>query len=112
MTDVKCKVKSCYYWDNGDVCKADTIMVDNNSLARGNVEAGGRNRGLEVGELNIGAGRRDRDRDFEVGDLGGGAGLQGQERARTTRGESDLMARTSHETLCSTFRPRGSEPRH
>ncbi len=34
MTDVKCKVQSCHYWGNNDICTADSIMVDNNTASR------------------------------------------------------------------------------
>ena len=33
MTDVKCKV-SRHYWGHGDICQADSIMVDCNNRRR------------------------------------------------------------------------------
>ncbi len=32
MTKVRCSVNSCYYWGEGDVCKADSIWVNNNII--------------------------------------------------------------------------------
>ncbi|HHX29317.1 MAG: DUF1540 domain-containing protein [Bacillota bacterium] len=45
MTDVKCKVSSCHYWGHGDICQADSIMVDYNNR---------QSFGMEVGSLDVG----------------------------------------------------------
>lgn len=105
MTDVKCKVESCYYWGTGDICKADTIMVDNNT------GTGGR---MEAGDLTVGAAGRGRTRGFEAGDLttGGFTNVGTEQRTRTPGNRTDVQAKASHETLCSTFRPKDSAPRH
>ncbi|MEX0974406.1 MAG: DUF1540 domain-containing protein [Bacillota bacterium] len=109
MTDVKCKVQTCYYWGNNDICKADSILVDNNTVS------GGRSTPMETGNLEVSAdsGRRNKEsggrsasRDFEVSDLDTRTGS-------VTKTQSQVQAHTSHETLCSTFRPKGSEqPKH
>lgn len=119
MTDVKCKVQTCYYWGNNDICKADSIMVDNNSVS------GRRGIGMEVGELDIDAGNRSRNRKAgersfatptEAGDLDARIDAQS---GISTRSGTDIQsgrqggsqAHSSDETLCSTFRPKGSEPK-
>ena len=127
MTDVKCRVETCYYWGTGDICKADTIMVDNNTIRRTATEAGNldvnvgttiRDRGqtgrTEATDLTAGSTTRGRTRDFEAGDLTTGTfGKVGTEqRTRTSGNRSDVQAKTSHETLCSTFRPKDSAPGH
>ncbi len=138
MTDVKCKVQTCYYWGNNDVCKADTIMVDNNTGAagrttpmetgtldvnspsgrgsrsarsesdRGSTDLGGRNRAgrVEAADLTVGSVIRGGTRDFEAGNLTAGNVTD------TNKTQSQVHASTSHETLCSTFRPKGTEPKH
>lgn len=149
MTDVKCKVKSCHYWDDGDICKADSIMVDNNPVARTNMEIGsmdldtsatasgrgrsagagakyGDNAGTNAGssgtytsasgrEHTTGTGRG-RTTDAEVGDLSvGTTGVTGRQgTGAATTAPTQNSAKTSHETLCSTFRPKGTgtEARH
>lgn len=110
MTDVKCKVKSCYYWNNGDVCQADSITVDNNLIGRASMEAGS----LDVTTTKTSG--RGRKADNEVGDLDVGrtTGISSEQGTRTGT-ESQNVAKTSHETLCTTFRPKGTntaEPRH
>ncbi len=44
MTDVKCKVSSCHYWGHGDICQADSIMVDYNHR---------QTFGMEMGSLDL-----------------------------------------------------------
>lgn len=80
MTQVKCKVSSCHYWGHGDICEADSILVDYN-----------RNQSfrMEVGSL---------DTDRTTGRSPSGTGAE--------------KATTSEETLCKTFRPKDSQPRH
>ncbi|HHW17439.1 MAG TPA: DUF1540 domain-containing protein [Firmicutes bacterium] len=110
MTEVKCKVRSCHYWGSGDVCEADTILVDNN-LERKNTTK------MEAGNLDIDRGTTggaDRDygttkvggtrADFEAGDLGGTA-------TRTAGTDESGLAYTSETTCCRTFRPKGSARR-
>jgi len=124
VTDVKCKVRSCHYWGSGDVCKADTILVDNNvGETRGT--------GMEAGNLDLDrgtygtkrkpdfeAGTLDYNRDdteaarttygartktgFEAGDVTAGV-YQG-----TTTGRESQLASTSEATCCRTFRPKGT----
>jgi hypothetical protein len=103
MTDVKCKVESCYYWGKGDVCKADTITVDNNTGTAGRMEAA---------DLTVGPGTGERARDFEAGDLTTGpfTGPENRQGTRTAGGKTGVLARTSHETLCSTFKPKNAGP--
>lgn len=94
MTEVKCKVETCYYWGRGDICKADSIMVDNNTSAvrRGTT-------GMEIGDLDTRIGEQSRIENKSSTDV------------QTTR-QSGVHAKTSDETLCATFRPKGSEVRH
>lgn len=129
---VKCKVKSCYFWNNTDLCGADSIMVDNNLVSRSNMEIGSfdadtsasrgfaSNRGRSAGTSNTGktAGgatgtSRTSNMYTEVGDLdvGGTTGTTNTQGTGTVIGNQNA-AKTSHETLCSTFRPKGSESRH
>jgi len=103
LTEVKCKVESCYYWGTGDVCKADTIVVDNNTMSRTGMEAGN----LDVGNAGKERGRRG----FEAGELNIGA-TGGRQTTGTNLGKNEILAKTSHETLCSTFRPKGTEAKH
>lgn len=78
MTEVKCRVESCHYWGSGDICNAETIQVDNNV-------SGSRTFGMETGEL-----------------------YSGKETHRTQDVQDKEHARTSEQTLCRTFRPKGS----
>jgi len=125
LTDVKCKVESCYYWGDGNICKADSIMVDNNlgqraGIGTGNLGVGttgttaGRTGRTEAGDLTVGSENKGRTRDFEAGDLTTGAfrDAQTEGRTKTSANRSDVLAKTSHETLCSTFRPKNTEPKH
>lgn len=147
MTEVKCKVQSCYYWGNGNICKADSIMVDNNSLTRNRMEVGnldvnagiagtrgrpgrtgdfetadlttgagtrGRTGGFETGDFTTGTTTRGRTGDFEVGDLTTGpvGKPQTHEKPRAGTPSTDVLAKTSHETLCSTFKPKSAGTIH
>lgn len=91
MTEVKCRVKSCHYWQSGDICNADSITVDNNPVG---LSKGNRTRDFEAGDLTAGT----------PGDISTGQ----KTRADT---EDKNLAKTSHETLCSTFRPKSPETR-
>ncbi len=119
MTDVRCNVKTCYYWGD-NLCKADSITVDNN------MGSSRRGIGMEVGELEVdtqnrGRNRKAGDRSFampaETGDLDvridatSGMSTKSGTDVQSKR-QSGSQAHTSDETLCSTFRPKGSEPRH
>ena len=120
MTDVKCKVQTCYYWGDHDICKANSIMVENNTAS------GRRGVGMEVGELDVdtGKGSRNRkagDRSFatptETGDLDTRIDAQSGIETRSAtdvqpKHQGGVQAHSSDETACSTFRPKGSEPRH
>lgn len=79
MTDVKCKVESCYYWGQGDICRADSIMVDNNkrSAPLGRMEAGNLDVNENTGRSSVSPGGTDKN-----------------------------QATRSEETLCKTFRPK------
>ncbi|MGI6642996.1 MAG: DUF1540 domain-containing protein [Bacillota bacterium] len=110
MPEVKCKVKPCHYWKDGDICSAQSIMVDYNKRSARST--------MELGDLDIDIGRAgsrghnfegtDRGRentgmtDFELGDLTGPVGS-------TDVGHE---ARTSEETLCSTFKPKDSRHKY
>jgi len=94
LTEVRCKVSSCYYWGNGDVCKADTIMVDNDTGSTG------RGVRMEAGDLSINT-RNDAQSDIRK------SGTDVHSGSHSTN-----QARTSSETICSTFRPKGTQPRH
>lgn len=103
MTQVKCKVEPCFYWKDGDICGADSIMVDYNSQnATTRMEAGDdiafHAREARTPARSFG--------DFETGDLSGSF--------RKTKGNkgNEKEAKSSEETLCSTFRPKSMEPRH
>lgn len=118
MTEVRCKVSSCYYWGNNDICKADSIMVDNDTSAVG------RGVRMEAGDLdtNTGRGRNRRAGDrsivtgFEAGDLDTRIDAQSDIKQSGTDVQSGShstnQAQTSHDTICSTFRPKASQPRH
>lgn len=88
MTEVKCKVKSCHYWGNGDVCEAETIVVDNNhtNSTASRIEAG------EEGAISSRFGA------FEISNL-------------DAQVAEPKNASTSEETLCRTFRPKGNTSR-
>lgn len=112
MTEVKCRVRSCHYWGNGDICEANKIEVDNRVGARTT---------MEVGELGADYDRR-QDRDASPGTTRAGArGTGGLEaRAKGTpmevgelapgaeRRVGEPLASTSEEAVCRTFRPKGS----
>jgi len=104
LTDVKCKVKTCYYWGDHDVCKANSILVENNTAS------GRRGVGMEVGELDIDAGNRSRNR--KAGDRSFATPTEAGDLDTKIDARGGVQAHTSDETSCSTFRPKGSEPRH
>lgn len=98
MTEVKCKVKSCHYWGSGDVCQADSIMVDNyvtNASGRATMT------GRDIGGLEASVGGKAKGQNFEAGDLNTGAGRSG-----------DRLASTSEEAICRTFRPKNTSAMH
>lgn len=114
-TEVKCRVRSCHYWGNGDVCEADKIEVDN---------AVGAKTTMEVGELGADRGRRG-DRAATTGTTGAGSrGAGGLIEGRTRGTDMEVgelapgaerrvgepLASTSEEAVCRTFRPKGSRP--
>ena len=103
MTQVKCKVKPCYYWKDGDVCAADSIMVDYNSQKASTTRMDAGDMDFDVSRAR---GRASGFADFEASDLTGSLGG-----TKTNKGD-DSKAKSSEETLCSTFRPKNSEPRH
>lgn len=110
MTEVKCRVRSCHYWGNGDICEANKIEVDN---------AVGAGTTMEVGELGAG---RDRRPEYDVTSPGarrgglpdrgvGGAPMEvGELAPGTERRVGQRLASTSEEAVCRTFRPKGSKP--
>ncbi|HHY35926.1 MAG TPA: DUF1540 domain-containing protein [Firmicutes bacterium] len=115
MTEVKCRVRSCHYWGNGDICEANKIEVDNRVGAK---------TAMEVGELGADYGRR-QDREAAPGTTRAGARDAGglvEGRARGTAMEigelapgaerrvGEPLASTSEEAVCRTFRPKGSTP--
>ncbi|HHY11802.1 MAG TPA: DUF1540 domain-containing protein [Firmicutes bacterium] len=101
MTDVKCKVSSCHYWASGDICEADTILIDQDQMRSDTTR-------MEASSLDLRSDNRfygpessrsrsprDRSR-MEAGLVGG------------TASKSEHSARTSEATCCRTFRPKGS----
>lgn len=124
MTNVKCKVRSCYYWGSGDTCKADTILVD--SVRNENMT------GMEIGDLNVNRRTNTQRRTgaFETGTFDFDRKTVGQtERTFTANRNRDTLtdletgdltsprragtneqnlAYTSETTCCRTFRPRGT----
>jgi hypothetical protein len=103
MTQVKCRVEPCFYWKDGDICGADSIMVDYNSQNATTTR-------MEAGDVDFnvrGASGPARGfADFETGDLTGTV-----RKTKTNKG-GDRKTKSSEETLCSTFRPKNAEPRH
>ncbi|HPU00632.1 MAG: DUF1540 domain-containing protein [Firmicutes bacterium] len=79
MTEVRCTVKSCHYWDEGDYCTAETIWVKNNFA------------GDADDELFRGTA-------YEFAKEPGTEGKEG------SRGEKN--ASTSSQTCCETMRPK------
>jgi hypothetical protein len=49
VTDVKCKVSSCHYWGHGDICEADSILVDYNKDHSFRMEIGSLDTGQGAG---------------------------------------------------------------
>ncbi len=92
MTEVRCKVSTCHYWGNNDICRADSILVENDT------STAGRGVRMEAGDLDTRI-------DAQSGARQSGTNTQ-------SGGHSSSQAQTSHETICSTFRPKGSQPRH
>jgi hypothetical protein len=101
LTEVKCKVSSCHYWGQGDICEADTILIDQDQMRSDTTR-------MEVSSLEFPGDRqsldqqrsrtrsqRDRHR-METGMIG------------ATDSRKGHSARTSEATCCRTFRPRGS----
>ena len=81
MTEVKCKVSSCHYWGQGDVCKADTILIDQDQMRADTTRDSRLQRNRHT---------------METGTIGA---------TDTPEGHS---VRTSEATCCGTFRPKGS----
>lgn len=100
MTEVKCKVSSCHYWRQGDVCEADTILIDQDQMKSDTtrMEASSldfRSDRLFDQERSRSRSQRDRQK-MEAGTMG------------ATESQGGHSARTSEATCCRTFRPRGS----
>jgi hypothetical protein len=106
MTDVKCKVQTCHYWGTNDICKADSIMVDNNT------GSGTRSSRMEAGNLDVNVNSRRRGIDMKSASSDFEAANLDTDVATRSRTQSNVQAHASHETLCSTFRPKSSESRH
>ncbi len=100
MTSVKCKVNSCHYWGHGNVCKADTILIDQDQMRtdttrlESSVELDSDSREL------IQKSRKSRSRQ---GEMRMETGIVGAD--ASTKGHS---VRTSEATCCRTFRPKHS----
>jgi len=84
MTQVRCSVDTCQYWGEGQVCRADSIWVRDNTT-------GGSLRGA-TGSTRM-----------EIADEPGTVIRPGQ----TTGPHSGSSASTSTETCCGTMKPRG-----
>ncbi len=100
MTQVKCKIKPCHYYGDGDICTADTILVDCNQKIDKSSPGTEASR-MEVGRMDL--------------NLGGFESRANDPSTKTksTSGKCDASdIKTSEETLCSTFRPKGGGPRH
>lgn len=102
MTDVKCKVNSCHYWGKGDICKADTILIDEDRMRHdstrmeaSSLEFDDDRRILrEDTHARIQKGRKGRSR-MEAGVVGSISG-------------KDESVQTSETTCCRTYRPKHS----
>lgn len=106
MPNVKCKVNSCHYYGAGDICTADTILVDNNQDHI-------RNTRMEVGTVG---GDKASDRNNTARSGYDAADRTRKERIRTGYEIGDISpdassATTSEATCCRTFRPKGSVSR-
>ncbi len=100
MTRVKCKVSSCHYWAPGDICTADTILVDHDKMRSDTTR-------MEASALNLNLDERlfdDSKGSRELGDLDNLGDS-------TTLTDSEKSATTSEATCCRTFRPKGSPKR-
>lgn len=40
LSEIKCTVDNCYYWDSGNICAAETIEVAKNFFGDDKMEAG------------------------------------------------------------------------
>lgn len=49
MAEIKCSVRSCHYWGQGQVCQADSIMVKNNKP--GDIDDELANPDMELGSI-------------------------------------------------------------
>jgi hypothetical protein len=80
MATIRCSVKPCHYYGEGDYCTADEIFVKTQMRYDA--------------DDDLGSGR-----DMEIGDLG-----------RESKGDrSSSQAVTSSHTCCETFRPKGAK---
>lgn len=100
MTEVKCKVSSCHYWRQGDVCEADTILIDQDQMKSDTTR-------METSSLDF---RSDRLFDQERSRSRSQSDRQRMEAGTmgATESQGRHSARTSEATCCRTFRPRGS----
>ncbi|HOB90661.1 MAG: DUF1540 domain-containing protein [Bacillota bacterium] len=78
MATIRCSVKSCHYYDEGDYCSADEIYVKNRLRT----------------DVDDDLGKR---RDMEAADIG---------TVDVVRREQERFAQTSSQTCCETFRPK------
>jgi len=100
LTEVKCKVSSCHYWGQGDVCEADTILIDQDQMKSDTTR-------METSSLDF---RSDRLFDQERSRSRSQSDRQRMEAGTmgATESQGGHSARTSEATCCRTFRPRGS----
>ncbi len=102
MTDVKCKVNSCHYWGKGDICKADTILIDEDRMRQDTTRMEASSLDLhddrrilrEDSSARVQKGRKGRGR-METGLIGGVSG-------------KEEPVQTSETTCCRTYRPKNS----
>ncbi len=96
MTEVRCKVNSCYYWGKGEICQADNILVNSNTCDEaGNFSADF----IEDEYADEMSYAFDNEAVYELG-LGMNMGEQ--------QGFNQTEANTSQQTQCETMRPRNS----
>lgn len=87
MTKVRCKVNSCYYWGEGEVCQAANISVINNLSDEASIEAEYADEMSYAFDTGV---------DYEMG-----IGMQANQELL-----NEMIANTSQQTQCETMRPR------
>ncbi len=98
MTDVKCNVSSCHYWGSGNICKANSILVDHDQKRSDTTRMESSSLDFDSDNLFFESQRSRSSRRLDAS----------KESSRLESGMLGDTISTSEATCCRTFRPKGS----